>query len=53
MTRQSFDSWLAAVESIAGGRFPEFREWYSFETAYDGGMTPQEAEADCREWLDA
>ena len=50
--KASFDEWLEAVKQSAGKDYDEFEMLYSFQTAYDEGMKPNEAVQDCREWLE-
>lgn len=45
--------WMAEATKLAGDRWDEFHECYSFEAAYEDGMAPTEAVKDCRDWLDA
>ncbi len=43
--------WLVEVKQIAGEHWPWWKAWYSFEEAYDRGMSPAEAAKDCAAWL--
>lgn len=48
--------WLTEVKALFDNRedgYWEASELYSFETAYDDGLTPIEAIADYDEWISA
>ncbi len=44
--------WFAECKRLAGPRWEKFAVWYSFQTAFEDGMTPIQAVKDCREWID-
>jgi len=45
--------WLEQVKALAGEDFDYFCDWYSFETAFKEGMTPEAAYKDCAEWMES
>ncbi len=49
----NFDTWIEAVKDQAGDNYDDFASVYSFLQAYEDEMTPEEAVAECREWLEA
>ncbi len=49
----SFETWIEYVKFEAGINYDDFASVYSFLAAYEDGMKPSEAVADCRSWLEA
>jgi hypothetical protein len=47
----TYDQWLIEVRMLSGMSFSLFNEWYSFESAFERGMTPARAVRNCRNWL--
>lgn len=48
-----FTQWLALAKIAAGDDWAEYNEAYSFEAAFEDGMTASEAVKDCKDWLEA
>jgi hypothetical protein len=44
--------YVAECKRIAGERWDECRELYSFVTARNNRMSPEEAVKDCLDWID-
>ena len=44
--------YIKACAKIAGQRWDEFDESYSFDAAFDEGVPPLDAVKDCEDWLD-
>ena len=45
-----YDLWLAAVAAITRYDLKELSTFYSFEDAYERGLTPADAIRDCLGW---
>ncbi len=49
----NYVEWLEEVKREAGEDYAYMADWYSFRTAYEERMKPNEAVKDCKEWLEA
>lgn len=51
-SEERYADWLAQCKELAGTRWDECSDWYSFRSAYEDDMTPEAAVKDCIDWLD-
>lgn len=49
----AFEEWMKHIKNLCGEDFDHYSEWYSFKTAFESGMTPEQAYKDCAEWMNS